>query len=32
MTLGMCFGNMSYENSMRTQRLFTKEVLPRIKA
>jgi alkanesulfonate monooxygenase SsuD/methylene tetrahydromethanopterin reductase-like flavin-dependent oxidoreductase (luciferase family) len=31
MTLGMFFGDMTYEHAMRTQSLFAKEVMPRIR-
>ncbi len=31
MTVGMFFGNLSYEHAMRSQRLFATEVMPRIK-
>ena len=31
MTLGMFFGNLPYEHAMRTQSLFAKEVMPKIK-
>ena len=31
MTVGMFFGNMSYEHAMRSQALFAREVMPRIK-
>ena len=32
MTVGMFFGNMTLEHAMRSQSLFAKEVMPRIKA
>jgi alkanesulfonate monooxygenase SsuD/methylene tetrahydromethanopterin reductase-like flavin-dependent oxidoreductase (luciferase family) len=32
MTLGMFFGNLAYEHAMRSQQLFAREVMPRIKA
>ncbi len=32
MTVGMFFGNLAYEHAMRSQQLFAREVMPRIKA
>jgi alkanesulfonate monooxygenase SsuD/methylene tetrahydromethanopterin reductase-like flavin-dependent oxidoreductase (luciferase family) len=31
MTLGMFFGSLGYEHAMRSQSLFAKEVMPRIR-